>query len=155
MEEKKLCTSCNNEWPLDHFGVKNKKTGLRQWACKKCARDLSKFYYQKNVDYYKTKSGIRRKVTQKQQQEYIRQYLLIHPCVDCGESDIVCLDFDHVRGEKANDIAHLIRSGGSWNKIIEEMGKCDVRCANCHRKRTARQFGSWRLGSMLEIDEVR
>lgn len=150
----KLCTNCNQELPIEQFGIKDKRTGLRQWACKPCVRALAKKYYLNKVDYYKEKNGKRRRDTQKKQHEYLRQYLQEHPCVDCGESDIVCLDFDHVRGEKVENIAILIKAGGSWDKLIEEISKCDIRCANCHRKRTARQFGSWRLGGLLANEQI-
>jgi len=67
-------------------------------------------------------------------------YLLCHPCVDCGEPDPVVLEFDHVRGVKAftigQDAGHVGR-----DLLIEEIKKCDVRCANCHRRRTAVQLG--------------
>lgn len=67
-------------------------------------------------------------------------YLLEHPCVDCGEPDPVVLDFDHrVPGEKSFNIC-VRRLDTGWDKIKAEIDKCDVRCANCHRRRTARQF---------------
>jgi hypothetical protein len=69
--------------------------------------------------------------------------LLTHPCVDCGESDTIVLEFDHVIGEKKYNIADVIRSGRNWQSIIEEIEKCEVRCANCHRRATAKRGGNW------------
>lgn len=69
--------------------------------------------------------------------QYIRDYLSEHPCVDCGEHDFVVLDFDHVRGEKVKAISKMVSSAGySLETIQKEIDKCDVRCANCHRRRT-------------------
>jgi hypothetical protein len=62
-------------------------------------------------------------------------YLLSHPCIDCGEDDPVVLDFDHVRGEKKYNIAQMVRSL-TLPIVLEEIAKCDVRCANCHRRKT-------------------
>jgi hypothetical protein len=74
------------------------------------------------------------------------EYLRSHPCVDCGETDPVVLDFDHVdRFTKRWDIAGRIGYGLAWRTIQAEIAKCVVRCANCHRRRTARQFGWYRL----------
>jgi hypothetical protein len=63
--------------------------------------------------------------------------------VDCGETDPVVLEFDHVRGEKKGEIAMMVRVDG-WDKIVEEMAKCELRCANCHRRKTAKQLG-WKI----------
>lgn len=68
--------------------------------------------------------------------EWKVEYLSSHPCVDCGESDIRCLDFDHITGIKFANISVLIRRGQTLKKILSEVAKCVVRCANCHRKRT-------------------
>lgn len=57
-------------------------------------------------------------------------------CVDCGfKAHPSALHFDHRdRTLKRFSIAHGIMSG--WTKLLEEVAKCDVRCANCHAIKT-------------------
>ena len=59
-----------------------------------------------------------------------------NPCVDCGETDPRVLDFDHVSIKKHN-ISTLLKKEYSWETILEEAKNCEVRCANCHRIKTA------------------
>jgi uncharacterized protein YcfJ len=66
----------------------------------------------------------------------VDEYLLTHPCVDCGMTDLVVLEFDHVRGVKVAAVSALVTGGYPWTKIDAEIAKCDVRCANCHRRVT-------------------
>ena len=56
-------------------------------------------------------------------------------CVDCGTTELVVLDFDHVRGEKTSRISRM--RGASIPRLLAEIAKCEVRCANCHRRVTA------------------
>ena len=73
-------------------------------------------------------------------------YLETHPCVDCGESDPIVLEFDHRDGtDKVRAVSQLVTENCGWEKILTEIEKCDVRCANCHRRRTAVQRGYMRL----------
>jgi hypothetical protein len=71
-------------------------------------------------------------------------YLKTHPCVDCGESDIEVLEFDHreLIGNKASRVGSFLQSR---KRLIEEIAKCDVRCSNCHTRRTRRQMGWSRI----------
>lgn len=73
----------------------------------------------------------------------VREYLLAHPCTDCGEPDPVVLDFDHLPGfEKRFAISRAVgASTRSWKSILAEIAKCEVVCANCHRRRTAARGG--------------
>ncbi|SFR36592.1 hypothetical protein SAMN04488591_0692 [Microbacterium azadirachtae] len=73
--------------------------------------------------------------------ELMIQYLLAHPCVDCGINDPVVLEFDHLpEFAKRFEIARAITaSTRSWATIAAEMAKCEVVCANCHRRRTAKR----------------
>ena len=75
-----------------------------------------------------------------------------HPCIDCGESDIVVLEFDHLK-DKKNNIATILQNGSTLNQLKKEMLKCEVRCANCHKKKTAKQF-NWYKTSGLVLEAV-
>jgi hypothetical protein len=58
-------------------------------------------------------------------------------CADCGWARWARgLDWDHVRGPKVATIAIMIGRRDSWQAIEDEMAKCEVVCANCHRVRT-------------------
>ena len=59
------------------------------------------------------------------------------PCADCGvEYPPYVMDFDHIRGEKTVNLARLRNSRLAWAKLLAEIEKCEVVCANCHRIRT-------------------
>ena len=57
------------------------------------------------------------------------------PCSDCGgEFPPECMDFDHVRGEKKFGVGSY--GGRKLEVVLEEIQKCDIVCANCHRIRS-------------------
>ena len=134
--ETKICAKCKIPKELSHFNKdKNKKDGLNYW-CKDCNKINLQNYYSKNKekvskDNYKNKVRYR-----KEKKDALRDYLLENPCVDCGNSDIRVLEFDHVRGIKKMDVTKMVSHAYSWEKIQEEIDKCEVVCANCHKIRT-------------------
>jgi hypothetical protein len=77
-------------------------------------------------------------------------HLLKHPCVDCGESDPVVLDFDHLR-EKRLNVSELANRAVAWDEVAAEMAKCEVVCANCHRRRSGERANSLRAVFMREL----
>ena len=104
-------------------------------------RERSKKYYKDNSKLHKDNVIKRNKVISEKLNNFIIQYLLNNPCVDCGEADIRTLQFDHINPiEKTFNISDMIQNHVSKNKIFKEIEKCEVRCANCHSKRTATQF---------------
>lgn len=82
--------------------------------------------------------------------ERLRNYLMSHPCVDCGEQDIVVLEFDHLPDfEKKFEIGRAVTSTTrSWSLIETEIAKCEVVCCNCHRRRSIRRQGGWRAAAL-------
>lgn len=70
-------------------------------------------------------------------------FLREHPCVGCGEPDILVLEFDHVSGVKLGAIGEMVTRGKSVLSVTREIAKCVVRCANCHRRKTGQT--AWRL----------
>jgi predicted transcriptional regulator len=63
----------------------------------------------------------------------VLDYLETHSCVDCGITDVRVLEFDHVRGTKIDCVSVGVKDSWSVEKLIEEINKCEVRCANCHK----------------------
>lgn len=73
------------------------------------------------------------------------------PCADCGgHFPPFIMDFDHVRGEKTADISRLRGARASRARLEAELGKCEVVCANCHRRRTQMRL----LGTGVAPSEV-
>lgn len=59
------------------------------------------------------------------------------PCADCGHKfPAPAMDFDHVRGTKKGNLATMAGNQNSTETLLEEVSKCDVVCACCHRLRT-------------------
>jgi hypothetical protein len=141
----KVCCTCKRSLPLSEFSIKNRRTGLRAAKCKACQRAYAREHYRKNRDKYLAKASRRNAVERERLALMLRSYLEEHPCVDCGTTDLRVLDFDHRNpAEKTATVNALMRSW-DWERVLIEMAKCDVRCANCHRRRTARQNGWTRL----------
>lgn len=80
---------------------------------------------------------------------YAYEHLLGTGCVDCGERRLCVLDFDHVAGKDAS-VMILAHGGYGLARLRSEIAKCEVRCANCHRRRTAREGGHYR-GSLPKL----
>ena len=75
---------------------------------------------------------------------FVHLYKAQHACVDCGETDPDVLDFDHVGTDKEGNITNMVHDDLSLERINAEIDKCDVVCANCHRRRTVkRRQGPW------------
>ncbi len=66
---------------------------------------------------------------------YAYSYLERNPCVDCGCAELALLDFDHVWDEKLGTVLKMARDGVGLARLEAEIAKCQVRCANCHRRR--------------------
>jgi hypothetical protein len=129
---------------MENFAVRNRVRGTRQSICKSCQSQYGKQHYQTYRSAYIRKARIRNAAQSKINGEFLIEYLSNHPCVDCGEADIVVLEFDHQQ-DKLLIVSVLSREGYSLDKLKQEIAKCEVVCANCHRRRTARQFGSYWL----------
>lgn len=144
----KKCSCCKETLEITQFNWK-KRGVKRSCHCKTCSRKYVKNHYKKNKKYYLNKAKKRNFITRGKAHEYIINFLKKNPCIDCGEKDILVLEFDHKnRRDKSSEITTLVRGGYSQRKIIAEIKKCDVRCANCHRRKTEKENNSWRLEYM-------
>jgi hypothetical protein len=107
-------------------------------------KEASRRHYAKHREKVIAKAKLYSRAAKSRVRAFINAHLQNNPCVDCGEADIVVLEFDHVgeAGTKHFNISDATRFGYSMDKVIAEIAKCEVRCANCHRKKTYER-GGW------------
>lgn len=141
---QKNCPHCMRLLDENEFNWKFKYT-KRASYCKDCSRVYIREHYEKNRKYYIEKAMARNKATRTKEFEYLLAFLTEHPCIDCGQSDIRVLEFDHRdRKDKDDAVSQLMSRGIPFARIVKEIAKCDVRCANCHRIKTINETGTWR-----------
>jgi hypothetical protein len=139
----KRCARCGEEKPTSQFDWKNKEKGWLRSYCKPCARANSKAHYEANKPAYISRARRRTRQQRANRLHFLVEYFKSHPCVDCGETDPMVLEFDHLR-DKEFDIGHEF-IWRPWETLLAEIEKCDVVCANCHRRRTAQRGGFLRF----------
>lgn len=129
---EKPCNVCGEVFPLESYGLRyaGRNYSVLRTECKRCAL---------------LKTNARNSVRIIQRKTMVQDIMSASGCVDCGENDLVVLEFDHVRGTKKYTIAEMVNTGSGLESILAEVAKCEVRCANCHRRRTAKQFNWTRL----------
>jgi hypothetical protein len=111
-----------------------------QHHCRECQSKYRRNHYLANREKYLDKAKQHRRNAVIEVHRAITAHLLSNPC-PCGELDPVVLEFDHVRGKKAFNISDAARWGFAMDTVFAEIAKCDVLCANCHRRKTAKQLG--------------
>ncbi|MGH2491188.1 MAG: hypothetical protein ACRDF9_06725, partial [Candidatus Limnocylindria bacterium] len=139
--ETKRCTGCGLDRPVGEFPIKHKKTGRRGARCRACRSAYGKLHYEQHREKYKSRTRRPRHTQRDACWSWLMHYLTSHQCIDCGQADPIVLQFDHRDGSKKVDTIGAMLSRASWATLLNEVGKCDVRCANCHRLRTAEEFG--------------
>ena len=144
----KRCPSCGETQSLDAFPPNRQRADGRQAQCRACYAAYQRAYYrrrtQEDAAYRRRQRQLRRKrneVRLRENRARLWAYFAEHPCVDCGEKDPVVLELDHRRPEEKRFTIGDAIFRMPWERIQTELGKCDVRCANCHRRRTAAQQG--------------
>lgn len=141
----KICNKCKLEKSIDEFSFRNKQKGTKQPYCKVCRKNIDSVIWLTDSDF-RVKKLARQKSYKIRNKQYVIEFLLAHPCVDCGESDPIVLDFDHLL-DKTKGISEMIEDS-SLLTIKKEIEKCEVRCANCHRRKTAKDF-NWFKAKIL------
>ena len=137
----KRCSKCGVDKPIDDFPWKNKLLNRRHAVCKPCTAIRSSKWYNENKQSHIENVGRYREEFRSNGKSFIWDYLSAHPCVDCGETNPLVLEFDHVRGNKKQTVSVMVTQGYSIENIQKEIDKCEVRCANCHRIKTAKERG--------------
>lgn len=128
------CTTCGASDQEKVFG----KSGMKRRQCRECINKYAREYFRRNPSKFVQKS----RISKTRQRDRLRRLVLEvktgRACLDC---QIILphyvLDFDHRDGTvKMGNIADLVGKGVTDKVLLDEIAKCDVVCANCHRVRT-------------------
>ena len=127
------CRDCDLEFA-------HTKGGTRPHRCPACRPAYEKRWHaDRAVRYRATSIGreVGRRAVKKykvEAQDFINE-VKSNPCTDCGNCfHVEAMEFDHVRGVKVKDISRMLSF--SRDALLDELLKCDLVCANCHRVRT-------------------
>jgi hypothetical protein len=108
-----------------------RRNGQHYSYCKICRKKYMRKHYQQNKQYYIDKAAESKRVLQ----DEVRKLKSDTPCIDCKQIyPYYVMDFDHKR-DKLDSVSRMTNSG-LRKKVYEEIEKCDLVCANCHRIRT-------------------
>jgi hypothetical protein len=131
------CTSCKKKKPTSQFALRNRAKGIRLHICRECKTKYNKGWYQLNkVEHnrrvVKATQAHRRKVA-----ALIRESKN-YPCADCGTKyPSYVMDLDHTNPQnKLYNVGQMVGGRHPLTRVSEEISKCAVVCANCHRERT-------------------
>ena len=116
--ETRICKYCHEEKSIDDFETANIIKGkvYKRWRCHSC--------------YMKSKRDRKIKI-----KEWFNDIKKTFKCKKCGENKYYMLDLHHRNpDDKDVNLADAIRSGWSKKRILKELEKCDVYCANHHRE---------------------
>lgn len=131
----KTCSRCKQEKDYSKFHKRTYKSGTVAYQpyCKVCQKEYDKKYYEDDKER-------RKQINKRWQEEFIEWYneLKQKPCTDCNKKfDPVCMQWDHLpKYDKIEGVGKLARTTWSKEKVLEEIKKCELVCANCHALRT-------------------
>lgn len=152
----KHCSACQQSRPLADFNIRRASADGLQNICRSCNRAKARRYYAQHREAHIRVIMARKAQIRRATLEAVGEYLVGNPCIDCGETDLRVLDFDHRPGaEKRADVMKLVQDGYSIARVMDEIAKCDVRCRNCHAKVTYERMGeTWRTALMRRAGEA-
>src|SRR5689334_16013122 len=101
----KTCSRCKEAKNESDFQRNHSAADGLQDQCKSCRKETDRRIYLKRSEEKKAQYREANLRTVERNTRLLYDYLLEHPCVDCGESDPVVLEFDHVTGDKRNSVA--------------------------------------------------
>ncbi len=133
------CGRCGELKAIAEFNWRRRARNQRDNYCRACRAAYKREHYARNKPRYIANTAARNRAVREARTVYLLEFFATHPCVDCGETDPLVLEFDHL-GDKLFNVGNGLRDR-AWASVLAEMAKCEVVCANCHRRRTALRGG--------------
>ena len=133
--QARRCYRCGELKPADDFAWRRKRKSQRDSFCRPCRSAYGREHYLANKQRYIDQAAASKRGLRQARTQYLLEYFTTHPCCECGETDPVVLEFDHRDPDAKAFTIGAALSYRKWQAILDEIEKCDVVCANCHRRR--------------------
>jgi transcription elongation factor Elf1 len=134
------CSACGVDKAAAEFSFADQERRILNAYCRVCHAAYRHAHYLANKPDYVRRAIAQMKARREENRRQVLLYLATHPCVDCGNRNAVTLEFDHRDPtQKLTEVSRLIVNR-RWPRVLAEIEKCDVRCINCHRRKTGREF---------------
>ena len=150
----RLCGRCGCWQAPESFGFRDRARVKRQLWCLRCLIEYKHVWYQRHRAKHLEHVQVSSRGVNAANKARLLAFKIAHPCVDCGESDPVVLEFDHMRDKRWN-ISEMVTGTFPWSTIEAELEKCVVRCANCHRRKTSAERNGRIYTLSEEVDPYR
>ena len=121
-EDFRKCYRCGESKPTEAFATRRRKLGQLDSFCRPCRKAYGREHYLANRARYIEQARVQKQRLQLERTMYLIEYFVTHPCLDCGESDPVVLEFDHLR-DKVFDIGQGL-ARRRWAAVLAEIEKC-------------------------------
>lgn len=116
------------------FGKNSSGPNGLHWYCKECANENARKNHAARDKSYKDSRRDRLRERAREAKSFVVEYVFGGRCYDCGESFPDCVFDFHHEGEKEANPSQLI-SRHNISSALDELEKCVMLCANCHRMR--------------------
>jgi hypothetical protein len=150
--DRKTCNRCDVPKPYADFGYNVANKDGYDTICKTCVKETREKRRSAHPE-----DRVRRRALQKlgisRNRDYIYNHLQGRKCVDCGEARWQVLEFDHMR-DKVQSISWMVCRGYSLTRIQTEIDKCEIRCGNCHRIKSTKELGSFKVGGGVLVGDL-
>ena len=135
----KFCIKCKVDLPVESFGPNKAKKDGKQAACMPCMKEYRKAHYHSNKRPYLDRA----RALDAKLRKLVAEAKNV-PCNSCGieyPNEPWLMEFDHRDQHLKEDCVSRLIKQGSLTKLLAEIGKCDILCVVCHRRKTAIQLG--------------
>lgn len=139
--ENRTCTGCGFGFPPtgEYFYRIGKDQKYFTKKCKKCYPSGAAQRKKRKEENRSTESDLRheaRMIERGEIHDRVMSIKLERGCVDCGyKSHSAALEYDHLPGTDKKFCVSLCYHR-TWDEVVDEIAKCEVVCANCHRIRS-------------------
>jgi hypothetical protein len=150
----RCCARCQIEKTLENFS--NKSAGRKNSYCKDCQSLYGKKHYAANSKKYMARAKNWNREYQRKK-KMVLWILKSGACVDCNRKfSPWCMDYDHLGNEeKTMNVGTLVALRIGIKRMFDEIEKCELTCARCHRKRTYKRMMESGIMTRESFGEIR